>query len=79
MKRRFTEAVNGKRCKADKRKATHSTLAGTPFVGANGVLFEVHDYEYDRDGRRWEITVAGPFPSEQEASDVLARLKQQTI
>jgi len=37
------------------------TLAGTPFAVSNGNQFEVHDYEYDNDGRRWEITVSGPF------------------
>ena len=33
----------------------HSTI--------NGIVhdYEVHHYEYDNDGRRWEKTSAGPF------------------
>lgn len=57
------------------------TLAGTPFIVSNGLRFEVHDYEFDPDGRRWEITVAGPFDSDTDKDilDAVREFRGETI
>lgn len=52
-----------------------AALAGTPFIVSNGSQFEVHDYEFDSDGRRWEITVAGPFDSDID-KDILDAVRE---
>lgn len=38
-------------------------------IVSNGKTYEVHEYEYDKDGRRWEKTIAGQFVDIEQAQN----------
>lgn len=57
------------------QERTQLTLAQTPFVVQNGATFEVHDFGFDGAGKRWEVTVDGPYSDESGAYLTLRRLR----